>query len=84
MMAVMEDVVCPFCGCLCDDLEVTVEENRVVKTRYACAISNSKYLNHDENKILTPLVKGKPVSLKEAVNASASILCSSRRPLVYG
>ena len=23
---IVKDVVCPFCGCLCDDIEVEVEE----------------------------------------------------------
>ena len=83
-MAVYRDVVCPFCGCLCDDLEITVEGNRVVKTRNSCAISMSKYMNHEENRIAAPTVEGKPVTLGEAVEAAAEILASARRPLIYG
>ena len=26
---IVSDVVCPFCGCLCDDLELEVEGDRV-------------------------------------------------------
>jgi len=83
-MAVYRDVVCPFCGCLCDDLEVTVEENKIVKTRNACAISSSKYTHHEENRIAAPTVDGRAVALDEAVDAAAEILASARRPLVYG
>lgn len=83
-MAVYRDVVCPFCGCLCDDLEVTVEENRIVKTRNACAISSSKLMNHEENRITAPTVDGRAVALGEAVDAAAEILATARRPLVYG
>jgi len=84
MMSVLTDVVCPFCGCLCDDLEITVEGDKIVKTRFACPISTSKYMNHEENKIETPTVDGKPVALDEAVNAAAEILARARRPLIYG
>ncbi len=83
-MPVYRDVVCPFCGCLCDDLEVTVEENRIVKVRNGCAISTSKFLHHHENRVETPLVDGLPVDLKEAVKEAAEILKSARRPLIYG
>ena len=33
---IVKDVVCPFCGCLCDDIEVEVEVNRVVAVANAC------------------------------------------------
>jgi len=81
---VYTDVVCPFCGCLCDDLEITVEGNRVVKARNACAISSSKYMHHEENRIADPTVDGEVVDLSEAADAAAEILASARRPLIYG
>jgi len=83
-MAVFKDIICPFCGCLCDDLEVTIEGNKIVKTRYACAISSSKYTHHMENRIAAPTVDEKVVSLDDAVDAAAGILASARRPLIYG
>jgi len=83
-MAVYRDVVCPFCGCLCDDIEVTVEGNEIVGTRNACAISRSKFMNHSANKIESPTVDGKAVALMEAVDAAAEVLVLANRPLVYG
>ena len=83
-MAVYRNVVCPLCGCLCDDIEITVEGNRIVKTRNACAISMSKYMNHEENRIVASTIEGKTVTLGEAVEAAAGILASARRPLIYG
>ena len=32
-MTEIKSVVCPICGCLCDDLEVTVENNEIVKMK---------------------------------------------------
>ena len=83
-MVVVRDVVCPFCGCLCDDLEVTVEGNEIIGTRNACAISRSKFMNHLENRITAPTVNGRSATLGEAVEAAAEILASARRPLIYG
>jgi formylmethanofuran dehydrogenase subunit B len=83
-MSIHTDVVCPFCGCLCDDLEVTVEGDRVVKVRNGCAISISKFLHHHENRVESPLIHGEPVDLEEAVDEAAKILRTSRRPLIYG
>ena len=83
-MAVFKDIVCPFCGCLCDDIEVTVEGNEIVGTRNACAISRSKFMNHSANKIDSPTVDGKAVALMEAVDAAAEVLVLANRPLVYG
>ncbi len=37
-VTVHKDVVCAFCGCLCDDLEVEVEDNKIKKVGHVCAI----------------------------------------------
>jgi formylmethanofuran dehydrogenase subunit B len=83
-MTVITDVVCPFCGCLCDDLEITVEGNEIKGAKGACAISRSKFMSHGENRIEAPTVKGKEASLDEAVEAAAKALASAKRPIVYG
>ncbi|OGD52771.1 formylmethanofuran dehydrogenase subunit B [Candidatus Bathyarchaeota archaeon RBG_13_60_20] len=79
-----EDVVCPFCGCLCDDLEVTVEDGHIVGVKNACGISRSKFMSHGLNRVSAPTVEGKEASLEEAVRESVGILSGARRPLVYG
>lgn len=83
-MEVVSDVVCPFCGCLCDDLEVTIEENHISKIKNACAISRSKFLNHSKNRLTSPTLNGEVVTLDKAVDAAVDILTTSRRPLIYG
>lgn len=81
-MEKLHDVVCNFCGCLCDDLEVTVEENKITKVSRACIIGR--------NRLLAPVeavrcrVDGKDASLTEAVAAAAAILRRSKNPLIYG
>ena len=50
----------------------------------ACTISRSKFMNHHENKIAAPTVKGKEEKLEDAVKRAVEILASARRPLIYG
>ena len=83
-MTVYTDVVCPFCGCLCDDLEITVEENKILSTKGACVISRAKFINHSENKIMAPTISGNIVTLEEAIEEAARLLANAKRPLIYG
>ncbi len=82
-MDVHENVVCTFCGCLCDDLEVHVEDNQIVKVKKACAIGNAKFMN-----ALThtppPSIGGRETTVDEAIAEAADILRKARYPLVYG
>ena len=88
-MTVINSVTCPICGCLCDDIEITVENNEVVKVKNGCAICESKFLGYKgEHRIKTPLMRkdGKlvPVSMDEAVHAAAEVLANSNYPILYG
>ncbi|MHA1594936.1 MAG: formylmethanofuran dehydrogenase subunit B [Candidatus Baldrarchaeia archaeon] len=89
MPEVVTDVVCPFCGCLCDDLEVVVENGKIVEVRNACSLGTAKFLSaQKEDRIRKPYIRknGKfvEVSLEEAINKAAEILVNANRPLLYG
>ncbi len=85
---VVKDVVCSFCGCLCDDLEVEISGSKIVKVRKACALGTSKILHYDKNRILHPYIRvnGKleKTSLEAAIKKAAKILVDSKYPLLYG
>ena len=71
-MSVINAVTCPICGCLCDDIEVTVVENEVVKVKNGCAVCEAKYLGYkSKHRIRQPLIRKDgelvPTSMKEAV-----------------
>lgn len=88
-MSIVQSVTCPICGCLCDDIELTVENNEVNKVKNGCAMCESKFLNYKcEHRIKTPLIRkeGKlvPVSMDEAVHKAAEILANSNYPILYG
>ena len=84
MTEVFEDHICPFCGCLCDDLRIEVENGKVIKNENGCAISIAKFMNHHDDRIESPMIKKAAVSLDEAIDKTVEILASAKRPLIYG
>lgn len=85
---VIKNVVCPFCGCCCDDLEITVSKNSIVSAKNACALSQAKFGSQKEERISTPRerIDGKPLetNYKKAIRHSARILAEARYPLLWG
>ncbi|MEA2090565.1 MAG: molybdopterin-dependent oxidoreductase [Thermoproteota archaeon] len=87
-MAVISGVACPVCGCLCDDIELTVENNVVTEVNNACAVGQAKFLEFSRYRLKKPLVRknGELVetSLDEAIRKSAQILVDAYHPILYG
>lgn len=87
-MPVVSNVVCPVCGCCCDDIEVTIEGNKITEVKNACALSAAKFGKFNEHRNTSPMVRkdGKLVetTLDEAIRKSAEILANSQYPLLYG
>ena len=84
----VEDVVCPFCGCLCDDLIVEVEGNEIKSVENACKLGAHRFLDVKKNRIKKPLIKEngkfKEVSYEEAIDKAVEILTNAKKPLLYG
>jgi len=82
----IKDAVCSFCGCLCDDINVEVENGKVSRVRHACRLGSSKIMGHE--RIEKPMIRkgGSLVtaSFQEAYDLAAKILLSSAKPLLYG
>lgn len=87
-MTVITDALCPFCGCLCDDITVEVEDNKIRDVKHACKLGASKIMGH--HRIKAPMMRKDKnstfteVSYEEAINEAARILSNSKRPLMYG
>ncbi len=81
-------VICSFCGCLCDDLEVKVKDGIIVEVKGACPLGYSKIMHYRENRILKPYIRDGTkfieVTLDEAVRKAAEILVNASYPLLYG
>lgn len=83
------DVVCPYCGCLCDDLEVVIENNRIIETRSNCELGAKRFMEIDApTRIRTPKVRVngelRATSMDEAVQKAADILVKAKKPMLYG
>jgi len=80
---VHKNVVCAFCGCLCDHLEVTVEDNKITKVGKACIIGKNKIM-YAQSHVAGLRVNGKDATLTEAYDEAARILLGAKAPLIYG
>jgi formylmethanofuran dehydrogenase subunit B len=88
-MPVVKAVTCPVCGSLCDDVELTVEDGKIVKVKNGCAMCESKFLNYNsKHRVLKPLIRKNgefvKVSLGEAIRKAAEILAEANYPILYG
>ncbi|NLI91660.1 MAG: formylmethanofuran dehydrogenase subunit B [Peptococcaceae bacterium] len=83
-MSLHQDVVCAFCGSLCDDLEVEVENNEIKKVKNVCAIGRNKIMHQQPHNMAPLRVNGKECSLDDAYNEAARILTEAKAPIIYG
>ena len=83
---IQEDVLCSFCGCLCDDITVDVEDDQIKRVRHACRLGASKIMGHERLK--APMIREngelKEVGYQEAYDRAAQILLRAKKPLLYG
>ena len=83
MSTVTENVVCSFCGCLCDDIVVEVDDGRIARVRKVCANGRGLFTHYDPASSRPP-VDGWEVEWEEAVVEAAQILDGADSPLIYG
>lgn len=77
-------VGCTVCGCVCDDLAVTVEGGRVTRADGACALAEPWFLSQNATHPPAALVDGVAVEPAGAFARAAELLRAARYPLVYG
>ncbi len=67
-----ENITCPHCGLLCDDLSVEVTDLTVQLTdpTHPC-LKAFNDASIDANSLPTPLISGKPVSEEQALKKAA-------------
>jgi formylmethanofuran dehydrogenase subunit B len=84
-MEIVSNATCTFCGCVCDDIELYAEGDRIVKAKNACSLGDAHFKFHTaERRYPDALIDGKPATVAEAVDEAADILYNANMPLVYG
>jgi len=90
-----ESLVCPGCSCLCDDLDVTLEDGRIAAVANICLWGAGKFLS--TKKFRTKRPRGRltacqvrrrgrwqEVRYEAALERAAGLLAQARRPLIFG
>lgn len=83
----INDVTCPFCGALCDDIVIDVENNQIENIEDACSLGVRKFRGITHERPTSPLTRNKEVrnvDMEEATEEAAKILRESKKPLLYG
>jgi formylmethanofuran dehydrogenase subunit B len=78
------DVACTVCGCVCDDLELQIKNERVVLARGACKLAEPWFAALNDRRPAAALVEGEPTTFEAAIDRAAYILRESTNPLVFG
>lgn len=84
-MNIVKNATCTFCGCVCDDMELHADGDRIVKAKNACSLGEAWFKNHTAERLYPDaLIDGEPAALDDAIEAAATILHDADMPLVYG
>lgn len=83
-LKIIKDATCTFCGCVCDDMEITVENNHITKAKNACVLGKAWFFNHHVEEGPVATIEGRPATLDEAVERAAEILVKATFPITYG
>jgi len=83
-LKVVQDATCTFCGCVCDDIDLTVQGDHIVEAKRACVLGKSWFLNHHTDQRASCLIEGQPAPVEEGIARAARILTSAKYPIVYG
>jgi formylmethanofuran dehydrogenase subunit B len=84
-LSVVKNATCTFCGCVCDDIELHSDGERITNTKAACILGASWFKNHTAERLYPDaLIDGKEATVDEAVEAAAEYLYNADLPLVYG
>ncbi len=84
-LTIVKNATCTFCGCVCDDIELHADGERIVETKSACSLGQAWFKNHTAERLYPDaLIDGQPATVEEAVEAAADYLQRADMPLVYG
>lgn len=85
MPQTFSDVACTVCGCVCDDLLLTVSDNRISLVAGACTLAEPWFASLSEPSARpSASVAGQPTTVTHAIEGAADILRQSRAPLIWG
>jgi formylmethanofuran dehydrogenase subunit B len=83
-LKIVLDATCTFCGCVCDDIDLSVKDDHIVEAKRACVLGKSWFLNHHSDERPSCLISGQPADVDEGIERAAKILAGAKYPIIYG
>ena len=78
------NVPCPGCACVCDDISLKRSTEGRLKFSAKCALGESWFQNHADGSYRSATIDGQPAEQGAAINHAANILNTANYPLIYG
>lgn len=82
--SVVTNATCIGCGCVCDDIELHIADDRIVRAERACDLGRDWFTQPTVQPGHPALIDGHPATLDEAISAAVDILRRAHFPLVFG
>ncbi len=82
---IVADVACTVCGCVCDDLRLTISGDRVTRAEHACLLAEPFFVSlakPSDRPVAS--FNGAPIEYESAIGHSVDLLRKSRATLVWG
>ena len=83
-MPTFNDIACPVCGCVCDDLTLTTDGTRVVRAERACALAEPWFMAQSSATRPDAEIEGSPTDVAAAIARAVELLRLADNPLIYG
>ena len=80
----LHDVACTVCGCVCDDLSITVQDNQIIAVEGACELARPWFLAQNTCQSPMAQIGGQSVPLDAALDHAGTILAAAQSPLIFG
>ncbi|HEV7223799.1 MAG TPA: formylmethanofuran dehydrogenase subunit B [Pirellulales bacterium] len=78
------DATCTYCTCMCDDIVLSVENNRITDAKNACGLGREWFLRPRPEDLPACTIEGREATVEEGIERAAQLLTLARYPLVYG
>lgn len=83
-MTSIKNVACTVCGCVCDDLTITVENDRITYAERACVLAGPWFASQNIRRPPLAQIDGQPATFDAAIKRAVEILLDSKNLLIYG
>lgn len=85
-IATHTDIACTVCGCVCDDLAISVSSNQLTAIHNACRLADPWFaaLSNTVDHSTSAQIDNQLVPHDEAISHAAAVLSRSRAPLIWG